>query len=93
MGSSPYADKELVRKALEMVLNREVTAGDLPAYVTNRRAHHSRMRAHRPRDDKLAFCGWAWAEAVKQGDADVWEGSDADLFPKCSSCLKAAFSA
>ena len=52
-----------------------------------------RTRDDKPPDDKLAFCGWAWAEAVRQGDADVWEGSDADLFPKCSSCQKAAFSA
>ena len=86
-------DKEFVKRALGIVLNRDVTAGDLPAYVTNRRAHHSRMKAHRPRDSKLAFCGWAWAVAVRQGEADVWESSDADLFPKCSSCQKAAFSA
>ena len=42
---------------------------------------------------QLAFCGWAWADAVRLGEADEWNVADAKLFPKCSSCLKAAFSA
>ena len=91
-GSMPYVDKEVIKKAVEMVMRKEGTAGELPDYVTNRRTHHSRIRAHRPRDNILAFCGWAWAEAVKQGDADVWDAEGAELFPKCSSCMKAAFS-
>ena len=92
-GTSPYADKGVVMKAVELVLSKEATAGGLPDYVTNKRSHHSRVRAHRPRDDTLAFCGWAWAEAVEKGDADVWSTRDAELFPKCASCVKAAFSA
>ena len=91
-GSRPFADKGIVKAAVEQVLSKKVTAGDLPDYVTNKRTHHSRTRAHRPRDANLAFCGWAWADAVKQGDADLWDSEGAELFPKCSSCAKAAFS-
>lgn len=91
-GTNPMAMKELISKAVEEVLSKEVPAGLLPEFVTNKRIHHSRTRAHKPRDANWAFCGWSWAEAVKEGVADVWDAKGAEKLLKCTRCMKAAFS-
>ena len=91
-GTTPILKKEIIKKAVENVLCKEMALDKLPEYVTNKKTHHSRTRAHRPRDANWAFCGWAWAEAVKEGVADVWDAEVAEKFLKCASCMKAAFS-
>ena len=91
-GGIPLLKKELIKKAVENVLCKELPTDKLPEYVTNKKTHHSRTRAHRPRDANWAFCGWAWAEAVEEGGADVWDAEGAEKFLKYSSCMKAAFS-
>ena len=71
-GTNPQTKKELIVKAVEEVLSKEAPAGELPEFVTNSRVRHSRTRAHKPKHASWAFCGWGWAEAVRQGDAYVW---------------------
>ena len=59
---------------------------DLPAYVLNGAKHHSRARAHRPRDTQYCICGWPYQKALDNGAAMILSQSASKFYAKCEKC-------
>ena len=76
----------VIKKAIDEVLTESVLIEDLPQWVVNTKKHHSRAKAHQPRNLVKTFCGWPWAEALAENQALVVTPEGAKSYRQCDTC-------
>ena len=69
-------------------MNAKAASG-LPAFVLND-SMKNRLRAHRPRDERYALCGWPWSEMVSLGVGVVLQPAEGEFYKQCGTCLRRA---
>ena len=84
-GEAAAFPKEVITDAAATVLEEKLQV-DLPDYVLNGAKHHSRARAHRPRDALYCICGWPYQKALDNGAAMILTSAAARLYMRCEKC-------